>query len=305
MNAVRNNTATGTTATAEAAGHYRGRFAPSPTGLLHLGSLVAALASWLDARASGGAWLVRMEDLDEPRNRPGSAAALLATLDALGLVPDEPVLYQSAQQDRYLQAFATLQARGLIYRCICSRNEASFPYPGTCRDAGHPAGRPGAWRLRMPEGDSRFTDRFQGQVRFRAGELGDPVLLRRDGIVAYQLAVVVDDLAQGITDVVRGADLLDSTPWQLAIIEALGARPPRYAHVPLITEADGRKLAKSQRSLPLDALAPQRELLRALTLLRQQPPAELIPATPAAILEWAVAHWSPAGFAGERSIAAV
>ncbi|MGC4027768.1 MAG: tRNA glutamyl-Q(34) synthetase GluQRS [Steroidobacteraceae bacterium] len=299
---MKSSTATGTTATAEAAGHYRGRFAPSPTGLLHIGSLAAALASWLDARAHGGAWLVRMEDLDRPRNRPGSAAALLATLDALGLTPDEPVQYQSQRRGGYLQAFTALRERGLLYRCTCSRSETLTPYPGTCRDAAHPEDRPGAWRLRLPEREWCFSDRFQGPVRFSSRQLGDPVLLRRDGIVAYQLAVVVDDLAQGITDVVRGADLLDSTPWQLALIEMLGAPAPRYAHVPLISDADGRKLAKSRHSLPLDALAPGRELLRALRLLRQHPPPDLATAAPAAILEWAIDHWAPGNFARQRHI---
>jgi glutamyl-Q tRNA(Asp) synthetase len=243
-----------------------------------------------------------MEDLDQPRNRPGCDATLLATLAALGLVPDEPVEYQSSRPARYLQAFEQLRQRNLVYRCICSRSETGSVYPGTCRDAGHPADRPGAWRLRLPAHDASFIDRFQGNVHIPARDIGDPVLLRRDGIVAYQLAVVVDDLAQGITDVVRGADLLDSTPAQLALIAALGGRAPCYAHVPVVTEADGQKLAKSRHSLPLDRLAPTRELLQALRLLRQHPPEDLTRAEPVAVLSWAASHWNPGRFAGLRQI---
>jgi len=264
---------------------------------------VAALASWLDARAHGGRWLVRMEDLDGPRTRAGSAESILATLAALGLVADEPVQYQSSHVPRYHEALQQLQARGLLYRCTCSRSEALSPYPGTCREANHPSDRPGALRLRFPDDSQHFTDRFQGPVHFAAGTLGDPVLLRRDGIVAYQLAVVVDDLAQGITDVVRGADLLASTPWQLAIIEALGGTPPRYAHVPLVTGSDGRKLSKSRCSLLLDTLSPSRELMRALSLLGQQPPDQLAGAAPAHILEWACQHWEPKQLGRRRYLA--
>lgn len=299
---MKSSTATATTATAEAPGHYRGRFAPSPTGLLHAGSLLAALASFLDARAHGGAWLVRMEDLDRPRNRPGCDVIQLETLRALGLTPDGPVEYQSARPERYHHAFERLRSLGMVYRCICSRSETGAVYPGTCREAGHPARLPGTWRFRMPSRNWVFHDRFQGRICIPATQVGDPVLLRRDGIVAYQLAVVVDDLAQGITDVVRGADLLDSTPAQLALIEALGATPPRHAHVPLLTGAHGQKLAKSRHSLPLDGVAPARELLHALNLLRQHPPAPLAHAGPAQILSWAASNWAPGEFAGLRQI---
>ena len=243
-----------------------------------------------------------MEDLDLPRNRPGMDGLILDTLTALGLVGDEPVQYQSARAHRYAEAFARLQAAGHVYRCTCTRSEIRGSYPGTCRDAGHPPEAPGAWRLRLPGRELwRFEDRFQGAVSYTSSQVGDPVLIRRDGIVAYQFAVVVDDLSQRITDVVRGADLLDSTPWQIAIAEALGAAPPRFAHVPVIVESDGAKLAKSRRSLPLESLEPLQALQLALGLLSQPLPAGNT-GSAAALLDHAQRHWDPAAFAGRRRL---
>jgi glutamyl-Q tRNA(Asp) synthetase len=303
---VKSSTATGTTATAEnggrsPSGRYRGRFAPSPTGLLHSGSLLAAVASWLDARAQDGVWLVRMEDLDTPRNRPGADTAILGTLRQLGLTADEPVQWQSHRPADHHAALAKLRQQGRLYRCVCSRSETAHPYPGTCRDAGHNPNAPGALRFRMDPGLQAFEDRIQGRVEFDAAELGDPVLLRRDGIVAYQLAVVVDDLAQGITDVVRGADLLDSTPWQMQIASALGGFPPRYAHVPLLLESDGQKLSKSRHSVPLDLRSAGATLHEALRLLGQEPPSTLAAASPHEVLAWGVTNWQPARLAGQRT----
>jgi glutamyl-Q tRNA(Asp) synthetase len=271
---------------------------------LHLGSLVTALASWLDARAHGGQWLLRVEDLDAPRVIPGAEASILATLQRLGLDSDGPVLRQCRRIDVYLESLQALQARGLAYRCTCSRSEAERPYAGTCRDAGH-SRDPAAWRLRLePDAITEFDDRFQGRCRFANRDLGDPVIFRRDGLPAYQLAVVVDDLAQRITDVVRGADLLESTAWQLQLAGALGGQAPRYAHVPLVVEPDGAKLAKSRRSFAVEGLEPGLALLEALRLLQQAPPASLQGAAPAQILDWAVEHWKPAAFSGLQDLRA-
>lgn len=245
---------------------YRGRFAPSPTGPLHRGSLVTALASWLDARAHDGVWIVRMEDLDEPRCEPGAAHAILATLTLLGLHSDEPVVRQSQRHAQYEQALASLITRGLVYPCGCTRREiadsltrvharhSTLAYPGTCRHGLH-GKTPRAWRLRVPDGEAariHFEDRWMGpQTQDLATEVGDFVLKRADGQWAYQLAVVVDDQAQGMTDIVRGADLLDSTARQIYLQACLDAPTPRYLHVPLVMADDGEKLSKQNGAAPL------------------------------------------------------
>ncbi|WP_150626927.1 tRNA glutamyl-Q(34) synthetase GluQRS [Pandoraea captiosa] len=250
---------------------YRGRFAPSPTGPLHRGSLVTALASWLDARAHDGVWIVRMEDLDEPRCVAGAADDILATLARLGLHSDEAVVWQSQRHPFYEHALASLTARGCVYPCGCTRREiadsltrvharhSTLAYPGTCRDGLH--GKTArAWRLRVPDGDAalmHFDDRWMGpQSQDLATEVGDFVLKRADGQWAYQLAVVVDDQLQGITDVVRGADLLDSTARQMYLQACLGAPTPRYLHVPLVTANDGEKLSKQNGAAPLSLDTP-------------------------------------------------
>jgi glutamyl-Q tRNA(Asp) synthetase len=252
---------------------------------------VAALGSFLEARSRGGHWLLRMEDLDTPRVRRGCAAQILATLEGLGLTWDGPVEYQSTRTAHYAAALERLRAAGLTFECSCTRRErAGGGYPGTCR--GGPT-RPGptATRFRMEDGTSAFTDLVQGECRFDLGRLGDVIVRRRDGLIAYQLAVVVDDALQGITDVVRGADLLDNTPWQLALQQALGLPRPRYAHLPLITEPGGAKLAKSRRSLPVRPGRGGAELHGALILLGQAPPATLKSEPAAEVLRWAQAHW--------------
>ncbi len=298
---MKSSTGTGTTATAESP-LYRGRFAPSPTGRLHRGSLVAALASFLDARAHSGTWLVRIEDLDSSRNQPGVDQSILATLDSLGMTSDEPVIHQSARLERYRFALETLRSAGMVYRCTCSRSETGGACSGRCRDHGAGDG-PAAWRLRFDGEDIRFHDRVLGDLHYTCRELGDPVVFRRDGVPAYQLAVVVDDDAQGVTDVVRGADLVDSTPWQIRLAQALGLRLPRYAHVPLVVEPDGSKLSKSRQSLPINGLEPAATLLQSLRLLRQQPPADLEVELPAAILGWATHHWDLNRLTGLRNVA--
>lgn len=297
---MKSSTATGTTATAEST---RGRFAPSPTGLLHKGSLVAAVASWLDSRANHGRWLIRIEDLDQPRTVPGAAASILDTLASFGLVSDEPVLWQSTRGHAYRAALERLQRAGLAYRCRCSRSEVSGAYSGHCRDLGiTEAGT--AWRLRLPDREwIKFHDRIQGRCRYRAAALGDPVLFRRDGIAAYQLAVTVDDAFQQITDVVRGADLLESTAWQVAIIEALELPLPAYAHVPLVTGPDGAKLAKSRNSVAVGNVVPEAALAGTLALLNLELPAHLKAATVSDMLHWAVQHWDPERLAGISAVA--
>jgi glutamyl-Q tRNA(Asp) synthetase len=254
---------------------YIGRFAPSPTGELHAGSLVAALASWLDARAAAGRWLIRIEDLDPPREVPGAAGTIMRTLSAFGLEPDGEVERQSAHGDRYRAAFDRLRAAGLVYGCDCSRAEVAaaiaarpgWPtdvYPGTCsqRDLADDAAR--AWRFRVGESTLGFFDRRLGQYRQDlAREVGDFVVRRADGFWAYQLAVVVDDAYSNVTDIVRGADLLANTPRQIALQRALGVATPRYLHVPVVTNARGEKLSKQTGAKALDASQPLAELMRA------------------------------------------
>ena len=273
---------------------YVGRFAPTPSGFLHFGSLVAALASYLDARAVGGRWLLRMEDLDKPREVPGAQDAILQALEAYGFEWEQPMVRQSDRLAAYDAVIEQLLERQLAYACTCSRKQLQGfpgPYPGFCREAGRDR-QDAAIRLRVPARDYGFIDRVQGEYRQQlARDVGDFVIRRRDGVVAYQLAVVLDDAWQGITDVVRGADLLDSTPRQLYLQELLGLPKPRYLHLPLIIQPDGHKLGKSYRSPPLQPQQASPELLRALRALGQQPPAELDGAPPAQILDWATAHW--------------
>jgi glutamyl-Q tRNA(Asp) synthetase len=254
---------------------YRGRFAPSPTGPLHFGSLLAALGSWLLARQAGGDWLVRVEDLDPPREVPGAAAAQLRTLAAFGLEPDGSVLWQSTRRAAYQAALDRLLASGQAFACHCSRTALAADggihrhcVPGTARPDP-------AIRLRVPDGASvAFHDAIQGRFEQDvAAAVGDVVLRRADGHWAYQLAVVVDDADQGITEVVRGADLLDSTPRQILLQRALGLPTPRYAHLPLALDADGRKLSKSLAALPVDAADPLPALRAAWLALGQAPAA--------------------------------
>lgn len=234
---------------------YRGRFAPSPTGDLHFGSLFVALGSWLLARQAGGRWLVRIEDVDPPREVPGASARQLATLAALGLESDEPVVRQSGRDAQYQAALDRLLHDGHAFVCHCSRSDLAAS-GGIHRHCVSATRRPDpAIRLRVPDGTRiAFEDALQGpQEQDVSREVGDFVLRRADGLWAYQLAVVVDDGAQNITDVVRGADLLDSTPRQILLQQLLGLPTPRYAHLPLVVDAGGRKLSKSDAALPVDA----------------------------------------------------
>lgn len=266
---------------------YVGRFAPSPTGPLHAGSLVAALASWLDARAHGGRWLLRLEDTDTPRCLPGAGETIVDQLARCGLRADAPPWWQHTRGTAYAQALDRLRAAALVYPCTCTRREieaalhaagrsrarhGELVYPGTCRERAPgedaAAGRVAAWRLRVPSGIVHWHDRRLGaQQQDVAAEVGDFVLRRADGPWAYQLAVVVDDAAQGITDVVRGEDLADNSARQTVLQHALGRPTPRYLHTPLVLGADGQKLSKQNGAAPLDLAEPLAALRQAARVL--------------------------------------
>jgi len=281
-----------------------GRFAPSPTGPLHFGSLVAALASWLDARAEGGRWLVRIEDLDAPRTQPGAAQRILRDLQRLGLGWDGGVLYQGARTPRYAEALERLRPH--LYWCGCSRREIADSslglasdgariYPGTCRGGLAPGKRPRTLRVRSREEEICFDDRVQGrQCQRLAREVGDFVLQRADGQFAYQLAVVVDDADQGVTDVVRGADLLDSTARQIHLQRLLGLPTPRYLHVPVVLNAAGEKLSKQTGAGALELSRPECELRKALVHLGQAETDSLAEA---------LRNWNPALIPARRAAA--
>jgi glutamyl-Q tRNA(Asp) synthetase len=310
---------------------YRGRFAPSPTGPLHFGSLIAAVGSYLDAKHHRGTWLVRMEDLDTPRCVPGAAEGILRTLEAFGLQGDEPVIYQRQRTTAYEEALRQLQSIGAVYPCCCTRKEIADSalhgiegpvYPGTCRD-GIPAGREGrAWRVRTDHlsrysraagndgtstraGIIEFGDALQGHVTQNLeSEIGDFVVKRADGLFAYQLAVVVDDAFQGITHIVRGADLLDSTPRQICLQRLLEFSTPAYMHFPVAINEAGEKLSKQTLAAPVDASHPVETLLRVLKFLQQPPPVGLADYDVKAVLDWAISNWDATKTRGLRTLAA-
>lgn len=260
---------------------YRGRFAPSPTGSLHFGSLVSAVASYLDARHHEGLWFVRIEDVDKPREKPGSAAGMLATLETFGMQWDDDVLYQSQRHLAYAEAIERLLLERKAFHCSCSRKqlmenaepgEQGFIYPGTCRNGHDTEAARLSVRLLTDNAPVQFEDRILGlQTQLVEREVGDFVIRRADGIHAYQLAVVVDDAFQGITHIVRGEDLLFSTARQIRLQQALGYTTPCYAHHPLVRDGSGHKLGKSTSAWPVDAARPLATLERVLEFLRQPP----------------------------------
>lgn len=274
---------------------YRGRFAPSPTGPLHLGSLIAALASFLDARHAQGVWLVRMDDLDPPREEPGAADTILQSLRAHGLHWDEPVLYQSQRDSAYEAALQDINAGGKLFYCECTR---AMQGPegiccGNCSYRQEWVSEPRAIRVRVAADTViTFDDLIQGEQTTQLGDASpDFVVRRKDGLNAYQLAVVVDDAAQQITHVVRGSDLMDTTAKQIYLQQTLGLAPPTYAHIPVITTAQGQKFSKQNHAPPLDNAAACRNLRRALQFLQQpEPPAALSDVSQ--VIEFAVAGWS-------------
>lgn len=290
---------------------YRGRFAPSPTGPLHFGSLVAAVGSYLEAKSRGGQWLLRMEDVDAPRSMPGAADGILRTLEAYGLAWDGAVMYQSRRDAAYRAALDSLRARDALYACACTRREIADSalqgiegpvYPGTCRH-GLPAGRAArATRVRSQGARIAFDDAIQGTITQDVEHaVGDFVVARADGLIAYQLAVVVDDAAQGITDVVRGADLLESTPRQIWLQRLLALPSPRYLHLPVAVNAHGDKLSKQTRARALDRADPVPALLAALRFLGHDPPPQLGRQPVHAVWDWACSHWQTQRIPARRS----
>lgn len=296
---------------------YCGRFAPSPSGPLHFGSLVAAVGSYLEAKTHSAVhnseWLLRIEDLDAPRVVAGAADGILRSLEAFGMAWDGPVMFQSTRTEAYHAALEQLRARGVLYGCACTRREIADSslrgmdgavYPGTCRE-GLPLGRSArATRLRTQGAKISFNDSIQGTITQDVErEAGDFVVARADGLMAYQLAVVVDDAAQGITAVVRGADLLDSTPRQILLQRLLGLPTPRYAHLPVAVNAAGEKLSKQTCALALNPDNPALQLVSALRFLGQAPPLALARASVSEVWDWAIANWRLTQISGRQASA--
>jgi len=282
---------------------YRGRFAPSPTGPLHFGSLLTALASYLDARAHKGEWLLRIENLDPPREDPSAADSIRRTLEIYGFEHDGEVRYQSNRADAYQAVLTRLIDTQHAFPCQCSRKQLDGrPHHGNCHC---PASSDIAWRFLSPfDGEYCFADRIQGRWCEDFSAMGDFVLKRRDGPWAYQLAVVADDIDQGMTHIVRGIDLIDSTARQALLYKALGAPLPQYAHIPVALEMNGQKLSKQNLARPLSTGNIGATLFTALQWLQQQPTEELRGAPAAELLQWAVAHWDIDALSGLREITA-
>lgn len=276
---------------------YVGRFAPSPTGLLHFGSLLAALASYLDARANNGRWLLRIEDLDPLREQPGASNSFPVTLEAFGLTWDGELSLQSERHEYYQNALDRLLDLGDAYRCSCSRKQVQersggIIYDGFCKRDAPDEVADAAVRVKCPTEATRFLDLIQGPQNFDlANSSGDFVVLRKDGLFAYQLAVVVDDHLQGITHVVRGSDLLPETPKQIHLQDLLGYSAPRYAHIPVAANPEGQKLSKQTFASALDLEHPVPQLIEALFFLNQAPDQALIDASVTELLKWAVTNW--------------
>jgi glutamyl-Q tRNA(Asp) synthetase len=295
-------------------GGYRGRFAPSPTGPLHFGSLIAAVGSYLDARHHGGEWLLRIEDLDPPREVPGAADAILRTLDGFGMHWDGPVIYQSRRGSIYASALEELARKGLLFGCACTRkeiadsaisSESGLVYPGTCRGGLPPGRHARALRVRTDQHRIEVVDRLQGSLQQQLDqEVGDFIIRRADGLVAYQLAVVVDDAEQQVTHVVRGADLLDSTPRQLYLQRLLELTTPSYLHLPVAVDAAAEKLSKQTFARDVIAGMDNTVLLDVLTFLNQELPEAPLDASRDGLWQWAIEHWEPGRIPGSRTLAA-
>jgi len=281
--------------------NYRGRFAPSPTGPLHFGSLVAAVGSYLDAKFHHGKWLVRIEDVDLQRQVPDAAREILYVLERLGMEWDEEVIYQSQRSEAYHEALSVLIKQGLVYPCICSRKEIADSsiiglngpiYPGTCLKSPASVKDAHALRIQTNNDSVQFEDILKGTYAQRLrSDVGDFVLRRADGIYAYQLAVVVDDAAQDITHVVRGADLLDSTPRQIFLQQLLGYPIPQYMHLPVVTNAKGEKLSKQTNAAPINIANALTQLVDALQFLGQNPPLEILEGDISSFWQWAKQNW--------------
>ncbi len=291
---------------------YVGRFAPSPTGPLHFGSLVAAVASYCEAKANQGQWLVRMEDLDKPREMIGAADDILHTLVAFGFQWDDEVVYQSQRTSLYQEAFEQLQRKGLIYPCSCSRKEIAdsanngiegLVYPGACRNGMLQLRSQHAWRVKVTDEMISFNDAIQGhQSQLLSRDIGDFVLKRADGLFAYQLAVVVDDASQHITHILRGADLLNSTPRQIYLQQLLGLNKLDYAHIPLVVNESGDKLSKQNLAQPIKKEQAPQLIFDALVFLGQNPPLSIKQSTLSEIWEWAITNWQLSKISHKPSI---
>ena len=288
---------------------YVGRFAPSPTGPLHFGSLVAAVASYLQAKARAGQWLLRIEDIDPPREQSGATEAILSALERYGFEWHGDIIYQSRSHKTHEAALQSLLDRSLAYPCGCSRRDlADAPrgplgtiYPGTCRDGCDAAET--AIRLRTSDTPISFLDGLQGlQSQNLERESGDFVVRRRDGLIAYHLAVVVDDAVEGITEVVRGIDLMDSTPRQIWLQQLLGYRIPDYIHIPVITHPNGDKLSKLTGAAGIPANNTARVLVAALIALQQEPPGDLRRAEQSEVWQWAIENWRPEAMQGQTAV---
>jgi len=293
--------------------NYVGRFAPSPTGPLHFGSLVAAVTSYLEAKTCNGKWLVRMENLDKPREMAGAADDILRTLESFGFEWDGNIVCQSQRAEAYEEALTRLQTRDFIYPCTCSRKEIADSssqiglegkiYPKTCLKHALGTNIHAAFRVITKDEVIKFDDKIQGEVSQNlATQIGDFVLKRADGLFAYQLAVVVDDAAQGVTHIVRGADLLDSTPRQIYLQQILDLPMPSYAHVPIAVNSKGEKLSKQTLAAPISIDLAEQQLLTALDFLGQNPPAEMQNAKQEEVWRWAFANWSLANIPRQRTI---
>lgn len=292
---------------------YIGRFAPSPTGPLHFGSLIAAVASFCEARFHHGQWLVRMEDLDKPREVKGAATTILHQLDAFGFEWDSEILFQSQRTHVYTKVLEQLKDKRLIYPCTCTRKEISdashqfgidgIIYPQTCLTHPLKPHTPSAWRIKTDSIEISFMDAIQGHIKQNLSQqVGDFILKRADGLFAYQLAVVVDDAAQGITHIVRGADLLDSTPRQIYLQHCLGYATPQYAHIPIATNNAGEKLSKQTLAKSIDTHLANHLLFEAFQFLGQQPPIEIKNATLTEMWRWAHTQWQLSNVPKVRSL---
>ncbi len=284
---------------------YIGRFAPSPSGPLHLGSLFTALASFLDARAHRGQWLLRIDDLDTFRNVPGATDSIIQTLDTLGLHWDQSIYYQSQHVELYQALLDKLQKQGWLYPCTCNRKDLARKnaYPGYCLNKTVETGLPHALRVKTQNRDITFYDRLQGLFQQNLSQSpGDFIVRRKDNITAYQFAVVIDEYQQHITHVVRGFDLLDSTPRQIYLQNLLDYPQPEYMHLPVIVDRQGDKLSKQTGAQAVSTKNPSKTLYFLLSLLKQQPPAELVDAPPSEILDWAIIHWQAEHLKKTRAI---
>ncbi len=283
---------------------YRGRFAPSPTGPLHFGSLVAAVGSYIEAKSRQGEWIVRIENLDPAREINGASKEILDTLQALGMEWDGEIVYQKQRYETYQAAFAVLERQGFLYPCVCSRKEIADSttvtgidgpvYPDTCRGRFVDDQSLGAWRIRTDNRVIEFEDWLQGRILHRMhSDIGDFVLRRADGVFAYQLAAVVDDAEQGVTHVVRGRDLLNSTSRQIYLQQLLGYPTPFYLHLPVVVNLQGEKLSKQTCATPLDVSDPMPQLMMAIRFLGQVPPSELVRSNVSSFWKWAIENWKP------------